>query len=216
MIWLIKGIQQGDQWWHQDDFLCPNLVGDAGLSSPQLYNGQSQKSILIFSYKSKLILGWILFDSDTEATSKIPLYTEGFYQRHHFFRRMTTPACGSRPSWCRRCSPRWSPSGPSSQVTNRMWRVNVYVFLEQVWWKAQAVIFNSMGLLLALVWSIQLVSVSISIRIPINKSRWELSMRRQSLSQWPSARVECSEVLALLILWSMKRLDEFHLLMRST
>ena len=29
--------------------------------------------------------------------------------------------------------------------------------VEQVWWKAQAVIFNSMAMLLALVWTIQLV-----------------------------------------------------------
>ena len=31
--------------------------------------------------------------------------------------------------------------------------------VDQIWWKAQAVIFNSMALLLALVWSIQLVGV---------------------------------------------------------
>ena len=29
--------------------------------------------------------------------------------------------------------------------------------VDQIWWKAQAVIFNSMALLLALIWSIQLV-----------------------------------------------------------
>ena len=66
------------------------------------------------------------------------------------------PGTGSALLGCR-CKAPAVRFANMSIVSNDKTNSQRHCTVDQIWWKAQAVIFNSMALLLALVWSIQLV-----------------------------------------------------------